>query len=224
MMKKIMKTTGQLAQAHSVSLSLTGFHNCRILIVVLYIIIFDKHFLQAYDWSIIDIHEVQVEMPINSYTIKTAIFYLLAYRSNELHFVKVTDNDPRDLSGVVYEYRDAANALWQALGEAEVNVDELEKKPKLQFNPHAVWTTDDDLDKHKEEARVWATKMFTLIKNLALQKYKLSSFWERGQNRGQNLFLPVAPIKGFGEAEYTCNICDCILDRLNEGTFYDNCF
>ena len=148
--------------------------------------------------------KLHVKMPITSYTIKTALFYLLANRASELE-LRVSDR----------RYEASIKELRNALDHAEGQVDE--RRNKLEFIPQAKWTTDDNLHQHGEEARVWACKIFSLIKHLAGQGWKLNNYWNRER--------PVLKIMndeyrtGFGEAEYICDVCDCASDHLKKNTF-----
>ena len=140
-----------------------------------------------------------VKMPITSYTIKTALFYLLVKQTGLLELV---------------ERKEEAKALRNALHHVEGQVEG--RGNKLEFIPQAKWTTDEDLGQHGEEARVWACKIFSMIKHLAGQGWKLKNYWDREK--------PVVKImnrdrRGFGEAEYIWDVCDCALDHLNQNTF-----
>ena len=152
-------------------------------------------YLQAYDWWKGD--RVRVKMPITSYTIKTALFFLTVRHT-----------------GLLELNEGYAEALRDALDHVEGQVEI--RRNKLQFNPHPKWTSDEDLQQHGEEARVWACKIFSLIKHLAGQGWKLNNYWDRRD--------PVVRImdknrRGFGEAEFICDVCDCALDRLKKNTF-----
>ena len=153
-------------------------------------------YLQAYDWH--RGNKILVKMPITSYTIKTALFYLTVNRTGLLEL------DER--------YK-VAKALRNALDLVEGQV---ERRNKLEFNPRPKWTTDEDLHQHGEEARVWACKIFSLIKHLAGQGLKLNNYWDRME--------PIVRMlsSAGGEAEYICDVCDCALDHLSQKTFEVN--
>ena len=68
------------------------------------------------------------------------------------------------------------------------------------------------LDQNGEEARIITRKIFTFIKSLAEQGLKVESFWERRQRLSDNI--------GFGEIEYILEVCDFLLQRLDNNTFY----
>ena len=151
-----------------------------------------------------------VKMPITSYTIKTALFYLLVNQASELE-LRVGGYDDKSKKLSEASIKALRNALDLVEGQVEI------RRNKLQFNPHPKWTSDEDLQQHGEEARVWACKIFSLIKHLAEEGWKLNNYWDREE--------PVVEIMdedyrtGFGEAEYICDVCDCALDHLKKNTF-----
>jgi hypothetical protein len=179
-----------------------GFSIFYAIYILKYILLFISNvymflYFQAYDWWKGD--SVRVKMPITSYTIKTALFFLTVRNTGLLELNE--------------EYEEA-KALRDALDHVEGQVEI--KRNKLEFNPHPKWTSDEDLHQHGEEARVWACKIFSLIKHLAEEGWKLNNYWNREE--------PVVGImgykrKGFGEAEFICDVCDCALYHLKKNKF-----
>ena len=163
--------------------------------------------MQAFDWC--QGEKDHVKMPITSYTIKTALFFLSANLASELEL--------RVYDGGYEESKERSEASIKALRNALDHVEgQVERRNKLEFNPRPKWTTDEDLHQHGEEARVWACKIFSLIKHLAEQGRKLNNYWNREE--------PVVEIMGyertgFGEAEFICDVCDCALDHLKKNKF-----
>ena len=158
-----------------------------------------------------------VNMPITSDIIRNALFYILAHTASELHL----------------EENDRCEALRSALVHVEGKCEN--KRKRLQFipnNPQAKWTTRQDLQEHGEEARVWAVKIFSLIKHLAENGWRLNVFnyrdggWYNGLDSFWNRSSPVVKITeydkrgGFGEAEYVCDVCKCALGKLERDTFF----
>ena len=149
-------------------------------------------------------------MPITSYTIKTALIYILAHTSSSQLILGNNGNCEA-----------LRNALDHVAGKHE------RKRGKLQFkkNNPPKWTTEQDLQEHGEEARVWAEKIFSLIKHLAERGWKLNSYWKRSQpivkiRPNTDNHLGYRYREGFGEAEYICDVCDCALDKLKKDTFF----
>jgi len=144
--------------------------------------------------------------------IKTALFYILAFnRSHKL---------------LLYGHTALRNALAKVKGSEDTVRDS-----KLKYKSDAEWTTDEDVDQHGEEARVVTEQIFTLIKCLAEEGWKLRSFWDRLypiSNIGGFGGEPISQIRGnvfekklFGEADYIRDICNLALGRLDRNTFYD---
>ena len=167
------------------------------------------HF-QAYDWGKDD--PKVVKMPITSYMTKTAVFYLLAHTSSSQLEMEINKDDRAESKASIDALK---NALDRVADKQKM------KRNKLQFRPDnpplAKWLTKQDLQEHGEEARVWAEKIFSLIKYLAERDWKLNSYWIRS--------YPVLAIMdedrtGFGEAEYICDVCDCALLKLKRDTFF----
>ena len=153
------------------------------------------------------------KMPITSYMIKTAIFYLLAYTSSSQLKTEVGGWDEDDIETSEASIKTLRKALHRAAGN------HIRKEKKLQFrrNNPPKWTTEQDLEEHGEVARVWAEKIFSLIKYLAERDWKLNSYWIR---RYPVLAIMDEDRTGFGEAEYICDVCDCALLKLKRDTFF----
>ena len=147
-------------------------------------------------------YRMLVKMPVTSNMIRTAIFYLISHSSSQL---SLEDNQ---------ECKELKNALSHVASKQD-RMNKLEFKSN---NTLVKWTTEKDLHEYGEEARVWAKKIFSLIKNLAEKGWKLNSFW----NRRVPIEKVVKPDgKGFGEDKYILDICDCALDKLKKETFFN---
>ena len=149
-----------------------GFSIFYAIYILKYIVLFISNvymflYLQAYDWWKGD--RVRVKMPITSYTIKTALFYLLVNQASELE-LRVGGYDDKSKKLSEASIKALRNALHHVEGQVEG------RRNKLEFIPHPKWTSDEDLHQHGEEARVWACKIFSLIKHLAGQGWKLNNY------------------------------------------------
>jgi hypothetical protein len=139
----------------------------------------------------------QLTKPFCSYAIKTAVLFILAYRTNnKLEFEEESDHKP----------------LLRALEKVEGKKDVSRQMSKLKNKPDARWITDTDIDNESEEGRLLAVKVFSLIKFLAQEGYKLHNFWNRD--------IPIDKITGFGETEIICTVSDFMLQCLDKKVFY----
>ena len=133
------------------------------------------------------------EMPITSYMIKTTLFFIIDGTSD---FQIIRD---------ALKYSSAFNQ--EALQEPEAEV------CKLKFNPKPKWTTEEDISQHAEDARVMSIRIFRFIHYLAKLDRKVPNYWRPSMtSMPRHRYL--------GEASYICEICECVLERLEKDQFY----
>ena len=150
------------------------------------------------------------EYPITSYSLTTALFFILAGQ-DALHRRNETPCYPKE-----------TKALEQAIYLARTEAGDMKGRGIYNLNPEeadARWMDDKDVVKYAEEGRCTARAILVFIKHLALHHYVVSSYWEENliscllDHNDRNSYPA-------GKTEYLCCICDRLLSRLEESHFY----